>query len=254
MWVEDRNQFFLRHRVLADFFINRCASLEILKESYIRVLSVLAPELKRSHSPSRKFNLYKSLINHKILYHRFSRKIDLAREVYESITEYFADDAHFWLQYGSLETEGEGGDLNLAENYLSQAESLAPDYSYIQNAKCNLYYKLALIQDNINRAKEVKNKADNLGNTLLLTVGRNESHIYHIICGGRYHFIRKWITDPSEKKEELKALKRTISTARTLHPRDRKLDEIYKVIQKAYLELGMPDGGLNLDIPNLIEY
>lgn len=253
MWVENQSQFMLRHRVLADFFIRNCASLVILKEAYIRVLSVLAPELKRSHSPSRKFNLYKSLINHKVLYHRFSQRIDLAREVYESITDYFADDAHFWLQYGSLETEGEGGNLNLAENYLSQAESLAPDYSYIQNAKCNLFYKLALVQENIDKAKEVKYKADTLGNTLLLTVGRNESHIYHIICGGRFHYIRKWITDISEKKEELKALKRTISTARTLHPRDKKLDEIFRVIQKAYLELGMPDGGLNLDIPNLIE-
>ncbi len=42
----------------------------------------------------------------------------MEREVYDSISLYFNDGAHFWLQYGSLEVEGRGRDLSLAENYL----------------------------------------------------------------------------------------------------------------------------------------
>jgi len=64
--IGDNNErFMIRHRILADFMIKHCASLDMLKEAYIRVLSVLAPELVNSNTYNRKFNLYKSLINHK---------------------------------------------------------------------------------------------------------------------------------------------------------------------------------------------
>jgi hypothetical protein len=111
IWVGNQDKFMLRHRVLADYIIQYCADLDMLKEAYVRVLSILAPELKRLHGPSRKFNLYKYLINHKLLYHRFRKDINKAREVYDSIAEYFNEDAQFWLQYGALEVEGEGGNL-----------------------------------------------------------------------------------------------------------------------------------------------
>ncbi len=250
LWVGNGSRFMLRHKILADYMIKNCASIEMLKDAYIRVLSVLAPELKNNQGPSKLFNLFKALINHKTLYRRFKSDIELAREVYDSITDYFNDDAHFWLQYGSLEVEGKGGNLKLAENYINQAESLAPNSHYIQNAKCNLRYRQAATADSIEEAIPLKNEADELAQTLLLTIGKQEPYIFHIYCGGRYKFISKWITDKDKKKNELRELKGSIKTAITLHPFNEKLKIVSDAIDRAYLQLGIMDDLQDPEIPD----
>lgn len=239
--VGDSGRFMLRHKILADYFIKYCTTPQMLKESYIRVLSVLAPELINRKGPSRIFNLYKALINHKVLYRRFKGEIEMAREVYDSISEYFKTDAHFWLQYGSLEVEGKGGDLLLAQNYISQAESLAPKSSYVQTAKCNLFYKQAKSANSIEEAVEYKFKADQLAQSLILKYGKEEQIIFHIYCGGRYSYASKWIKDKTEKKEELLELKSSIKTGLSFHPFSKKLRLISDAIERAYLQLGIQD-------------
>jgi energy-coupling factor transporter ATP-binding protein EcfA2 len=233
-WVGDN--FMIRHRILADYMIKHCASLNMLKTSYIRVLSVLAPELVNPQGYTRKFNLYKSLINHQILFQRFKNDIEMAREVYDSASNYLSHDAHFWLQYGSLEIAGTGGNLVLAENYINQAESLAPTYVYIQNAKCNLYYKLSSSLDDYSHAFEYKIMADDLSNELINN--SNDPHITHIHCKGNYNFILKWVKNKDDKKEQLKKLKNIINNAVIKYPRDKKLDQASHAINRAYLILG----------------
>jgi energy-coupling factor transporter ATP-binding protein EcfA2 len=254
IWVGSGRKFMLRHKILADYIIRFCAELELLKEAYIRVLSVLAPELKRNHGNNRKFNLFKALISHKILYRRFKSDIEHAREVYDSITEFFSDDAHFWLQYGSLEIEGKGGDLNLAENYLNQAESLAPKSNYIKNAKCNLLYKQSSAATNLGEAIELKDKADQIAQKLLLGQGNNEPYIFHIYCAGRYNFIKKWVTDHEQKKQMLNDLRKTIKTATTLHPFNNRLKVASEAINRAYIQMGISNEDLeDPDIPDYAE-
>ena len=240
-WVGERGEFMIRHRILADFMIKHCSSHEMLKIAYVRVLSVLAPELVGDEGYSKKFNLYKSLINHQILYRRFQGNIDLAREVYDSLTPYFDKDAHFWLQYGSLELEGKVGNLILAENYINQAESLAPSYGYVQNAKCNLYYKMATAQDSITHAMDYKEKADALYSELMTGDGKRDPHVAHIHCRGNYYFIMKWSGSFEEKKTQLKELRTKITNAATTFPRDHKLDQALHAITRAYLNLGSSD-------------
>jgi len=249
--VGNNGRFMLRHKILADYFIKHCTTTEMLKDAYIRVLSVLAPELINRKGPSRIFNLYKALINHKVLYRRFKGEIEMARDVYESISVYFKTDAHFWLQYGSLEVEGKGGDLLLAQNYISQAESLAPKSSYVQTAKCNLFYKQAKSASSIDEAKEYKIQADELAQSLLLKFGKEEQIIFHIYCGGRYNYTSKWIKDRNEKKTELLELKSTIKTGLSYHPFSKKLKLISDAIERAYLHLGIQD---SLDDPQLPNY
>lgn len=253
IWIGSGNHFMIRHKILADYFIKNCATTDILKEAYIRVLSILAPELKKNTGSTRKFNLFKALINHQTLYRRFKNDINQAREVYDSIAGYFNDDPHFWLQYGSLEVEGKGGDLKLAENYINQAESLYPTSHFIQNAKCNLYYRLANSADTYTEALQYKETADELGHSLLLTIGKEEPYIYHIYCGGRYKFITKWVTDKVEKKQALIGLKKSIKTAITFHPRNSKLEVASNAINRAYLNLGIGDNLEDPELPNFIE-
>lgn len=241
MWVGDTGEFMIRHRILADYMIKHCASLDMLKVAYIRVLAVLAPELVGTHGRSKKFNLYKSLINHQILFNRFQKNIEYAREVYESLTPYFDRDAHFWLQYGSLEIEGRGGNLILAENYINQAESLAPHYRYIQSAKCNLYYKMANAQDDITHALEYKHKADELATMLITDNPDNDPHISHIQCRGTYNFIIIWVTDRNERVKQLDELRQLITIQVKRHPRDKKLEQAFQLITRAYIRQGISD-------------
>lgn len=245
------NRFMLRHRIMADYIIKYCVDPNILKEAYIRVLSVLAPELIESRGPSRIFNLYKALINHVQLYRRFKNEIDLARDVYESITEYFKSDHHFWLQYGSLEVEGKGGDLLLAENYISQAESLAPTSNYVKTAKCNLLYKQAYASNEASKAIEYKTKADDLAQSLIIEIGKEEHIAFHIYCTGRYRYITKWVIDKSDKKKALDELKSTIRTGLTFHPFSKRLQLISDAINRAYLQMGLQK---ELEDPDLPEF
>ncbi len=252
IWVGNKNRIMLRHRIIADYMIKNCISLGMLKEAYIRVLSVLAPELKNIPKPSRKFNLFKALIDHRILYIRFKNRIEHARDVYDSISKYFSDDHHFWLQYGSLEVEGKGGDLKLAENYIEQAESLKPDSYFIQNAKCNLYYRKSNEASNLGEALDYKKKADDLAQKLLLSKGKDDAHIYHIYCRGKYNFLSKWITDRNEKKEGLDSLKSIIKTALSFHPFNERLKVISDAINRAYLQLGLNETLEDPEIPDFI--
>lgn len=241
MWVGNTGKFMLRHRILADYMIKHCSSMDMLRIAYIRVLAVLAPELVGSQARTKKFNLYKSLINHKILFRRFQNNIEYAREVYESITPYFDQDAHFWLQYGSLEIEGKEGDLVLAENYLNQAESLSPTYRYIQNAKCNLYYKMATSQADITHALEYKHNADELAKELMENNPEKDPHISHIHCRGTYNFIIKWNTEKEEKIRLLDDLRKLISKEVEKFPRNKKLEQAGLAITRAYIKLGTLD-------------
>ena len=184
------------------------------------------------------YNLFRSLTNHRTLYRRFSNDIEMAREVYDSISSYFNEDAHFWLQYGSLEVEGRGGDLSLAENYLDQAESLSPHSAFIQTAKANLLYLQAYAADSHEEAKDIKNKADTLAQKLILSNGREEPHIYHIYCKGNYNYVTKWITKREEKKLALEDMRSSITTALTFHPGNEMLKTIHDAINRAYLQLG----------------
>lgn len=237
VWNDLNTQFMIRHKILADFIIKNCSDLDILKEAYIRVLNVLAPELKKSLGGHiRKFNLYKALINHQNLYARFKEDINLARDVYDSVMESFNNDAHFWLQYGSLEMTGTGGNLEFAENYISQAESLAPESNIIQNSKCNLYYKLSVSTSNFSMAFEYKKMADELSNEL---INRNDDpYIHHIHCLGNYLYVRKWVKSNEEKKEKYTELKKKINKAVSQYPRNRDIEFAHTLINRAYLHLG----------------
>lgn len=255
MWIGGtQDKFMIRHRILAEHITRRCASLTILKEAYIRVLSILAPELKHSGSMNRKFKLYRSLINHQNLYARFHNEIEHAREVYDSVSEYFNDNFQYWLQYGCLELEGVKGDLDRAENYLNQAESLYSNNSHILNARCSLYYKKSVHGQNYSKAIAYKTEADELSNYILSKFGNDNPYIYHIHCRGRFEFLRKWSTDKSEKIAELKALIRKIESAIRLYPQDWHLPELLTLLNRNYLMLGTDEAAVILDLPATPDY
>ncbi|MBE5319928.1 SIR2 family protein [Pedobacter sp. MR2016-19] len=253
MWVGNGEKFMIRHRLLAEHIIKICSNLDTLKDAYIRVLSILAPELKNINFASRKFKLYKALINHSSLYNRFHRDIDHAREVYDSVSEFFNDDFQYWLQYGCLELEGSKGNVDLAQNYLGQAESLNGNNQHIQNAMATLYYKKANIETDFQKAIEYKNIADEIANKLFADHGRDNPYIYHIYCKGRFEFLKKWIEDRTDKITELKHLMQRVQGALKAYPFDAKLDELNYNLTRSYFVLGTDGESFDIDIPSRLD-
>jgi len=230
---EDR--LLLRHRIIAEYIINNCLDLDNLKKVYLRILTSLAPEINVYDWKSRKYTLYREIINHFKVYRRFSLNINNARELYESLIPYFNMDYQFWLQYGSLELEGKAGSLELAENYLLQAESLRPNNTNIKNALANLYYKKSISAKSDAESISFREKANQIIDEILLNQRIDDAHTYHIYCKGNYNYIIKRMTDINAIKSELEALKKVMDLGLSNHPLNERLQNVNEIIKKAYL-------------------
>jgi len=227
----------IRHRAIASHYISCCDDINDLKESYVRILGVLSNEIKSSHWSTRVFSLYRDLINHNSVYNRFHQDINEARNIYESLIDRFNDDFHFWLQYGSLELEG--GDLQLADNYLNQAKSLDPYDNYVINALGHLEMRKAIEANTLSESVKLMNKGEGILKEQILKTGSDDPYCYHIYCLQKYTWIRYLVKDEDKKKKLLKDILDVIDTAVEQHPFNKHLEKLKETIQRAYLNMGI---------------
>lgn len=225
----------IRHRRIAEHYVNKCASQELLKEAYLRILKSLATDILGKKWYTRQFKLYRNLINHRTILLRFGKRIANAREIYDELADYFSDDYHYWLQYGSLETEG--GRLDFAENYLNQSESLNSQDYYVQTAKSNLYLKKGVNSEQFESAVQYRDQGNQLLIELIQNYGGDDAHCYHIYCHQNLNWINNWITDKTEKKKELEELIKVTKEAILSHPFNKWLESFEKSLERTYLNL-----------------
>ena len=244
-----QDRLLLRHRVIADFIINNCLDIETLKNVYLRILSSLASEINILDFKSRKLSLYREIINHYKIYKRFKNNIDKARELYESLIPYFNTDFQFWLQYGNLELEGRGGSLELANNYLSQSQSLRPNNVYVKNSIANLYFKMCIATTSIADSMSYRNEANLLCQEIMEDKDYDDAHVFHIYCRGNYNYIIHKIKDNNIIKDELFNLLQVSQKGVSNYPFNKKLIQVNETIYKAYLQTGIKD---NDKFPTLI--
>lgn len=228
----------LRHRRIAEFMVDEAAPRRLMAIAYIRLLRMLAGQLGQRSWRSRSFAFYRDVINHQTIFRRFEHDINSARDVYESLREYFAEDPQFWLQYGSLELEANV--LDLAENYLSQALSLDPEDRFAKNAMGHLMLRKALAAES--KAQAIKLRED--GSSVLLEqihdYQATDLHCYHIYCSQRLGWIRKWGSTVEERKQELEDLRGIIAKGCGRFPRARELAQLKQDIERDYLNLAVP--------------
>lgn len=244
-----QDRLLLRHRTIADFIINNCLNEDALKKVYLRILSSLAPEINIYDYKSRKFALYKEIINHYKVYKRFKANINNARELYESLIPYFNLDFQFWLQYGSLELEGKGGSLELAHNYLLQAESLKTKSVYVKNALAGLYFKKSIITNDETESLNLRDQANEIMHELLEDKHHDDAYTYHIYCKGNYTYAIEKIKSIDEMKQEFSKLKKIVQQGISGHPNNKRLKHIQEVINKAYLLTAVAG---DYDFPSII--
>jgi len=228
----------IRHPVIAEYVVMQLAPREFLARAYILFLEILAHDLpkQKNRRASRVFRLYQRIINHQTIHTIFLKQVNLCREIYESIKPHFTDDGHYFLQYGAYELEW--GDLDFAENYLLQAESLMPNHPWVGTSLGYLWMRqgveanspLAAIEYLDRGAERIQHQID--------TVGRKDPYPYHVLGAQMLAFINRWVP-MEERVKKLQELHTRVSEGSKRHSLDNQLQKLVADIKKAELETVM---------------
>jgi tetratricopeptide (TPR) repeat protein len=229
----DGRQLVLRHRKIAEFMVDSAAPRTLLKESYIRLLSVLAGKVQNARRASAIFKLYRELINHHTISVRFSGDEDQARDIYDSLSSKFSRDSQFWLQYGSLELDVDN--LDLAENYLNQADSLDHENGYIHNALGHLAYRRAVLADSRPAAQAFRSRAKELLQDSMDAPDKRDAYAYHIAITQELKWILKWVPERDEQSKLLEELRLLAERAKRQIPNDRNISLAVDDVERHYL-------------------
>jgi len=229
------DQLLLRHRVIADHVIRIAASRTIVAEAYKRLLPVLAGEMTGRVHRSSVSGLFRALLNHSEVFERFESNVAEARAIFESVEVRLRRKAHFWLQYGLLELEY--GNLEYAENYLLQAESLSPSSHYVVNSLGHLYLKKAVGAESQAEAWEYRRRGSDI---LERQMDEDDSpYPFHIYCSQRLAWTRVWDVESARLRDELEHLREIARQGKERFPRNRMLRRLYDDVQRAYLGLAI---------------
>lgn len=232
----------LRHRLIAEIVIEQFAPRPLLREAYIRLLRALAPGVKGRHWRSRNHQFYKAIVNHKTIYRRFAKDIEEARSIYLAVAEHYGQEAHFWLQFGSLELEGAGGDLEYAENYLRAASSLSPGDAYIENAIGHLLLRKAREASDYSEAVTLRDQGSEILLTRIEETQYSDDYAVHILCTQRYRWSKiHHYSRPGAHREELEWIRTIANRGFQGSPLSRRLRRLRDLIERAYLETVVAD-------------
>lgn len=242
IYLDQRNDMLmLRHQQIAEYVVGQSAPRPLLRDAYIRLLSVLASEIRGKTWRSRVFALYRDVVNHTTIYRRFANDINEARSIYNALSPYLQKDSQFWLQWGSLELEG--GSLEFAENYLNQAESLDNQNSHIKNARAHLLLKEGIEAPNLPTAIAFRDEGSKILEERIYTTDFDDAYAVHICCYYRYYWMRRWNYDDDDaQRGELEKLRVLSTNGLSAHPRHIRLKLLKEGIEKAYLQLALPRG------------
>ena len=195
----ESNKYFIRHPAIAHFIIES-AQRAMLADGVIALLITISTVLPegRERRWSRAFRVYRNILNHRHLNDIFSGKEFLVRMIYEGIKDYYRDDGHYWLQYGSYETEY-GGDLSLAENYIAQAAALLPANSrQVETATAHLLLRKALATSNATPAAQWSEEALTILRSHMADQKTVSLHALHIFGNQMLRYISRWVSGPEQ--------------------------------------------------------
>lgn len=234
-----RRSLHARHRVIADALLNELAPRILVEKAYICLLQSLAHDLDFSRTKhSKSFELYRDVINHDQIQKRFRADIQSAREIFRSLEHHLNSDYHFLLQYASLELEF--GELATAENYLTQAEELAPRAdNFIQTTKALLFYKQSAQSSRIHEAAVLRDEA-RLVLTAQIEARPNDPYPAHILCAQELDWWEKWPTKLEDRRRLINQLRDDVSRYAKKYPFSSRLRVLKERIDERYLDFAKP--------------
>jgi hypothetical protein len=232
------DRFAVRHPLIAEFVVTEVAPPESLAEAYIRYLQVIAHELNsgREGRTSRVSKMFGDLINHENLHSSFPRHPGLCRKIYDAVRDHYGHNGHFWLQYGVYELKF--GHLDLAENYLLQAQGLIPQSEPLSTAFGHLYMRKAIETNLPAVALEQRAEGEKILRAQIGRIGMRDPYPYHVLGSQSLGYINKWIPQ-DDKPEELRRLYAEIKPGVDRHSLASHLRALLADIKKAELETAL---------------
>ncbi|MGD0993047.1 MAG: ATP-binding protein [Gemmatimonadales bacterium] len=232
-----------RHPEIAETVLTQCVKHSELAEAYDRIVHTLANDMDsraKAGEPKRCFRLYRRLVNHRELYERFGKDIDLARGVLQGVQEKVKEDPHYWLQYGSLELEY--GELDHAAKYLEGAALLAPRDFMIRTSLAHLSYAEGLAAKTLAAANQKKAEAEAAIEELIDERGYDTSYPWHILLTNGVEWLEIWEPDLGRRKDELFRLRTRAAEACEARPHSQELREARERVERAYLQTAVKTG------------
>ena len=174
------------------------------------------------------------LLNHVFLH----RCLDVpqARQLYEELEPVLHTDHHFWLQRGSLELED--GSLQLAQNFLGQAQALCAADPIVACTHSHLLFKRALTNVGAIEAPRFVKEATVQLIADIAARGETNYHSYHILGSQSLAWSRRGLTTFEDKKSLLEWLKPIMDEGSQRHPRPEMIG-LRDAIRDEYLNLAL---------------
>ena len=223
----------VRHRVIAEKVSDRLALQKHLMLCYICLAYIAAIKSAEPTSEQKRMKrLLKTLINHDFLFKISSEAVE-AQGLYESIENFLKNDYHFWLQRGCFELEN--GLLNLARNYLSQAQSLNSEDPLVILSLEHLNFKEAIFNPNSEKSFRLAKEAYENIIRLIERRGKLDPYPYHILGAQGFKWAKKAIKNPKERKKYLEDLLTVLEEGADNHKFSKEIKDIKDKVRKEIL-------------------
>ena len=226
-----------RHRVIAEV-LHRELQKEGMMAPILEGLAFLAASKVRSNTgrSSRPWRMLRIFINHEYLMRSIG--LERARNLYGKVESMLNWDFHYWLQRGSLEVEA--GDLSLAQNFLGQARSIAPEDPFVETEWAYLLFRQAIEIPGASDAQSTVDEATTILEDLIDRHRHLRSHPYHVLGSQGLSWSRRGIKSLHRKSSYLHKLLNIVESGIIKHPAEPQLKQLFKDIKREYLEIAVP--------------
>jgi len=227
----------VRHSVIAELAVEHFRSENQLAEPLRGLIFTMATKVgPQSGREQREARLLRSLMSHEWLLGKLP--VLEARRVLEDVEEVLNWNYHYWLQRGSVEVEQ--GDLRLAANFLTQAQSLAPSDTRVQTELAYLALKQAAVSDDAaDHQAEALEALDQLEEVIEVTGGRDR-HPYDVMGRQGLRWVRAAALAGEERGRVLGRLRAALDEGAARHPRSREMQQLRDEVTKQYLLTAVP--------------
>jgi SIR2-like domain len=230
-----------RHRLLATILQDELIHQGLLYDILLGLSVVGATKLTQTRqSYPRLSRFMRQLYNHDFL--GKSLGVEKARNLYGEIELLMHWDYHYWLQRGSLEVEE--GDLALAENFINQAYSIAPNDRLVITERAYLLFRKASINPrNIESVNQINLAMTDLEN-LITSHGDLDHYPFHVLCSQGLSWSRRGILDMRERRDYLRYLISRAEIGIRKHPRVDALVQIRDDLKREEMALAISYPGI----------
>jgi hypothetical protein len=227
----------IRHRIIAEKALEYFRSQHQLAEPIRGLMFAFAVGIDRTRYPrGREGGLLVRLMNHDWLIRYLRGDRDGIRAAYDAVEDLMAWDYHYWLQRGSFEVEV--GDLQLAQNLLEQARSLASDDYKVQTEWAYLTIKRASHHPEALESRDKVEEAFLELEDAVARRGHEDSYPAHVMGSQGLSWVRQAPLTDTEKLGVLARLRSVVESALEDHRTDGSIRQLARDLEQEYLLVG----------------